>query len=225
VTASSHGVTEVHAWPAGDIAARDQLMMVVYQERRLLAGLAGGTGVVVEGAVASKPFGGPTMRKHLLGVAILTSASVLVTGCNDGENTVAAPSPLRSLQVIALDRPFLVADVLPTPFCPFVQPFRANFNVIVGVRGGFGVFLHEVQMGFFNGLGTHPRVVIPTPGLMDRFGSTFVPGGGSRAFPFFFDFGCFTGRAGTLVVAVRTRDDRRDDRGSIDSKTIEVEVR
>jgi hypothetical protein len=83
------------------------------------------------------------MRKHFLGVAILTLASVLVTGCNDGENT-------------------------------------AGFNVHVGVRGGFGVFLHEVQMEFFNGLGTHPRVVIPTPALTDRFGSTFVPGGGSR---------------------------------------------
>jgi len=161
------------------------------------------------------------MRKHFLGGAILTLASVLVTGCNDGENTVAAPSPLRSLQVIALDRGFVVADVIPTPFCPLIQPFRAGFNVHVGVRGGFGVFLHEVQMGFFNGLGTHPRVVIPTPALTDRFGSTFVPGGGSRAFPFLFDFGCFTGRRGTLVVGVQTRDDQ----GSLDSKTIEVEVR
>ena len=160
------------------------------------------------------------MRKHLLGVAILTSASVLVAGCTD-ESTVTAPSPLRSLPVIALDRPFVVADVIPTPFCPIVQPFRAGFNLNVGVRGGFGVFLHEVQMGFFNGLGTHPRVVIPAPGLTDRFGSTFVPGGGSRSFPFLFEFGCFTGRRGTMVVVVQTRDHR----GSIDSTTIEVEVR
>ena len=158
------------------------------------------------------------MRKHLLGVAILTAASVLVTGC---EGTVAAPSPLRSLQVIALDRAFVVADVIPTPFCPSVQPFTASFNLNVGVQSGFGVFLHEVQMGFFNGLGTHPRVVIPAPGLTDRFGSTFVPGGGSRAFPFLFEFGCFTGRSGTMVVVVETRDNR----GRIDSKTIEVEVR
>jgi len=40
VTASSHDVTALlHAWTAGDIAARDQLMTVVYQElRRRAAG-------------------------------------------------------------------------------------------------------------------------------------------------------------------------------------------
>ena len=41
VTASSHDVTALlHAWTAGDSAARDQLMAVVYQELRRPGGRA-----------------------------------------------------------------------------------------------------------------------------------------------------------------------------------------
>jgi hypothetical protein len=55
---------------------------------------------------------------------------------------------------------------------------------------------------------TAPPITLPAPVLTEQFGSTLIAARSARSFPFNFPLGCFTRRAGTLIIVIVTVDDR-----------------
>jgi hypothetical protein len=150
------------------------------------------------------------MQKHTLALVLVSAA--LLTSCsdNDAPVTPGAPSLIgRGGFSIGLDRDRFTPELVGNPFCPVFPPFLVPFNVTVGADEGFAVSLTEVRMRFVDTSGVQmPQVTMPAPVLTTQFGSTLVEARRTRSFPFLFRFGCDTARAGTLVVIVRTEDER-----------------
>jgi hypothetical protein len=147
-------------------------------------------------------------------------------GCDDGNATSAAPSIVRT-QTAQSEARFvsrlesvpreITAVAVPAAFCPFVSPFLAPVSVVIGANGGTDMFLRDMQLQFFDIAGVRGGSrSINSSELTTLFGSTLIPGFGTRTFPVSLPFGCVGGQTGTLfirVVAVDTSG--RQDVGSV----------
>jgi hypothetical protein len=153
--------------------------------------------------------------------AVLTflGLSVLAAGCSDSENrlTATAPAPFAAASggdafSTRIDPPFVSAQPTGRGACPLFEPLRAS--MILNVQAdAFDLRLHEIRMQFFDASGiAAPQVTLPAPVLTVQFGTALVRARSFRSFPLDFLFGCGTGRRGTIVVIVQTRDDRGNDR-------------
>ena len=88
---------------------------------------------------------------------------------------------------------------------------------MIGANGGTDMFLHDMQLQFFDIAGVRGGSrSITSSELTTLFGSTLIPASGTRTFPVSLPFGCVGGQTGTLfiqVVAVDTSG--RQDVGSV----------
>ncbi len=149
---------------------------------------------------------------HILRFAVVLAAANL-GGCSDTDIRSAATSP--SGFGIANS---LTAEIAPSLIssrpnsgssCPDVAPFVGSLSVKIRTGNDFGVRLREVRLLFTDTAGiTAPPITLPAPVLTEQFGSTLIAARSARSFPFNFPLGCFTRRAGTLIIVIVTVDDR-----------------
>jgi len=151
------------------------------------------------------------MSKQAVSLAAI-AALIVAMGCNGTERGVLDPTPLGTGPTTSSARinpSFLGVQPVAQPFCPSVPPFVGSLSLEVQASGHVDVLLNEVRMTFIDSFGiTAPPVTLPAPALTRQFGSTLIEARSQRAFPFTFPIGCFTRRAGTLVIVVVIVDDR-----------------
>jgi len=141
-------------------------------------------------------------------VITIVAASLFAAACNESNLRPVSPTTITSagstfslaIQPARLFRRSIVGAV-----CPFQQPFLIPFDLLLATTSGSPLFLHQVRMQFIDSFGVAgPRITLPQPDLMSRFGTIQLPPQGSRAFPFSFEFGCATRPVGTLSIFVET---------------------
>jgi hypothetical protein len=150
---------------------------------------------------------------------LLVFVALSTAGCDDSNRKTLLVNggpplvfPTRLSDPIGLGgvivQPALIqAQRVSASVCPGTPPFLAPFNVVLRGDGRPDVFLSDVQMQFVDPFGVRAgAMVIGSPELTTRFGSTIIPAIGTREFPFSFAFGCSRVSTGTLTVAVLTGD-------------------
>lgn len=149
---------------------------------------------------------------YKLRFAVVLAVSAVAAACSDTDIRFAATSPTGfgiSNSLTAEIAPSLIST-RPTGLssCPQFSPFVGSLTMNIRT-GDFGVSLREVRLLFtdINGI-TAPPITLPAPVLTQQFGSTLIAARSARAFPFSFPLGCFSRRAGTLIIVIVTVDDR-----------------
>lgn len=144
----------------------------------------------------------------------LAMGSLVLAGCDSrrGQFSVGDPvaptspafsvSSTSSIAVHAAPLPLPLVPV--TGFgCPFAQPFQAPFNLVIVGDHSVDFVLTQVQFSPFDLMGVPgDPLLISTNDLNARFGSTTIPAGTSRAFPFSPQFGCGLSHPGSLGIQV-----------------------
>lgn len=167
------------------------------------------------------------MFKQMTALAILSTA-LLATGCTDSTDSRAPMSPagptvpqLAGPPSFSIKPSPVSPQIIGTPLCPELPPFLVPFNLTVLADASSSVFLTEVGLRFVDSSGVSaPQITLPAPVLTAQFGSALVEARSRRTFPFDFRFGCGTGRFGTIVVDVKTKD--KNGRGRSDKITLSV---
>lgn len=140
----------------------------------------------------------------------------LMPGCDGMGSGVLNPTPIdtaSNASILGFDTSFVTVRSVGDPVCPTRPPLVGSIGMHVAADGVLDVSLAQVQMTFTDTAGLPaPAVTLPAPALVAQFGSTLIPAGSRRAFPLSFPFGCDTGRAGTLVIAVVVTDENGRDR-------------
>lgn len=156
--------------------------------------------------------------------AVVLAVSAVAAACSDTEMRFAATSPTAfgmSNPLTAEIAPKLISSRPTGRFgCPDFSPFVGSLTMNIRT-GDFGVSIREVRLLFtdIDGI-TAPQITLPAPVLTEQFGSTLIAARSARAFPFSFPLGCFSRRAGTLIIVIVTVDDR----GRENTNQLRVEV-
>ena len=166
----------------------------------------------------------PTVHARLW-APLLVFLALSTAGCDSDRKTLLLNGGPPLVFPTSLSDPFGVGGVAVQPaliqaqrvsasVCPGIPPFLAPFNVVARGDGRPDVFLSDVQMQFVDPFGVRAgAMVIGSPELATRFGSTIIPAFGTREFPFSFGFGCSSVSTGTLTVVLLTSDSHgREDR-------------
>jgi hypothetical protein len=166
------------------------------------------------------------MFKQTAALAILSTA-LLATGCSDDDTRVgrspAGPSApqLAGIPSFSIQPSPVSPQIIGTPLCPELPPFLATINLRIQADGFSSLLLTEVGLRFVDSSGlAAPQITLPAPVLSRQFGTLLVDARSGRTFPFDFRFGCGTGRFGTIVVDVETKD--KDGRGRSDKIRLSV---
>ena len=167
----------------------------------------------------------PTCRALVAPFLCVSLATLSSYGCDDGNATSTTPSIVRTQSaqsearfVNRLDSvPREISAVaVPAAFCPFVSPFLAPVNVVIGANSS-DLLLQDMQLQFFDIAGVRGgSLSITGSELETRFPSMLIPAFGTRTFPVSVPFGCVGGQTGTLFIRVVTVDTSgRQDVGSV----------
>jgi hypothetical protein len=153
---------------------------------------------------------------------VLVAAALAAAACSDSDArlTATGPAALRSSDgpfgrapFVGINPSILTSELINNfVACPTVQPFLVTANLLIRADGDSAIFVNSVRMRFTDTSGiTAPDVTLPAPAFTRQFGTALVEARSARTFPVDFRFGCGTGRRGTLIIIVDTRDsDGRD---------------
>ena len=150
--------------------------------------------------------------RNILFAPLVLFAVLLGYGCDTDDARIdqrigVGPSKVDAPFVNVLDSVSFPASIEPLvvsgALCPGIPPFLAPLSVAFHGDGQSGLSLSQVRMEFVDRTGLlGPSMTIPTPQLIDRFGSVGLPAFGTREFGFSFPFGCAGVPTGTLVVVL-----------------------
>jgi hypothetical protein len=166
------------------------------------------------------------MLKQLAVVTIL-AASLAAAGCSksDEDVTLTGPSALQvgsGAEIATLTPTVTAIQLSGTARCPDVHPLRIRPNLTIRSVDEDTLFINEIRMRFTDRFGvTAPQVTLPAPVLTTQYGTALINAREARTFPLDFNFGCGTGRTGTLAVLIVLRDGRGRDR-TVDLRAVVV---
>jgi hypothetical protein len=179
---------------------------------------------------------------------LLVSAFLVTSAC--GESSPPSPTAPSPEAVVVKAQPLAIApDLLPTPSCTTLPPFRGRLVVIV--LGGRDFIVRRLGFAFSDRFGgsaaptvipilptplgsstfpnsspvplpgstTLPSPPVPIPGVLP-LESLVTPRDTSREFPVLLEFGCGVPAAGTLVVSV----DTTDGQGRLETSRVKVRI-
>ena len=134
------------------------------------------------------------MRIHRALGMLIVSLATMLTACDDGGRgfgartaPFAGPSPFAGASLF----PQTIGFSSVSEFrCPSIAPFFTSFSLFIDQRGGSDVFLDQVHFQFGDHGGNRSPLLLSRSDLTAMFGSTLVPGGGTRTFAFKPQFGC-----------------------------------
>jgi hypothetical protein len=144
--------------------------------------------------------------------------------CSDGDarSATMSPSPITlSAASVSASPSIVAAQLVSTPSCPVISPFRAQFHLNVQAGEERALLITDIRAQFRDTTSGF-MVTLPAPVPIVQFGSALVEARSSVSFPIAIGLGCGAlGRSGTIIVIV----DTRDDRGRLQSLQATINVR
>jgi hypothetical protein len=164
------------------------------------------------------------MPRHAA-VFVFAAAALAASSCDDVSTRLAINQPTSFHTVQSASFDVTPSNVFAQPVdlfrCPSVAPFSIKLNLVVHA-GNVNLFLTQIRTRFTDTSGAQaPQVTLPAPLPTAQFGSALVAARSASTFPLDIGLGCGTGRTGTLIILI----DTRDESGHMDSGEVSVAVR